>query len=132
MYSGQDQIGRRQIITKEYEQKKMETTRKKIDVIQANIDKVVRFRGLVDNPGWNDMEVKWIAEQKEIDDALYEFDSLNDREILILLAKRREVVKMVQIRELVNREIDLIKMKNQLIGELDEMEKAFNEKTTPK
>lgn len=112
----------RRVVTDEYRIKAIESLKKKLAGIKANLERIDRFKNLINVPAWKDMEERWNSEKKNIEQRLYEFDELTERQILILLGQMREVTKMLSVRDLVSREGSFVEESLRVQSEIDKLE----------
>lgn len=106
--------------TKIDKQKKLDSLRKKAEALNKNISNIIQIEKDLNGELWKLLENKSSDEYSVIEDELYNFEKLNDRQILILLSRRKQIVKNLSVKNYVknkqNYEEELSKVREEIRG----------------
>ena len=100
--------------------RKLAELEKRAKFINGELDNIRQIEGDLGSVLWKKLEQKSSEDYNVIEDKLFEFEKLTDREILILLAERKRIVKTMAVKNYIANkekfEKELTEIRSQIRG----------------
>lgn len=93
------------------------------DALTRELDTIEDIQEELKTTLWQKIEEKALNACSEIDDKLFNFEKISDREILILLSRKKEIVNIMSVRE-------YVKMRPKFESDLSEIRRKLRELRT--